>query len=404
MAAAPLSSIGLNIATLRKSAGYTQPQLARRARISQSLLSKIETGDRAATHAVVAAVATALRTTTQVVYGQPYTDTPDQGAIEALRTAVRRYDLFAHEGPIRPLAELRDDIAQVAQLRRDARYSQLAPLLPGLLQELAAAVHQPGPRTAEQTRALWTLLADTYGAAHTLAFRLGHPDLAETIADRLRWCADHAEDPALDAVAAWTRAGAFQAAGDYALGLAVLESACSALDAALDPASGADTEAVLVALGSLHLRAATIASRAHDQTTTRDHLAHAEALTAQLARDATHHHLTFGPVNTTIHTVAANLELGRPRDAITLADRINPAAAGLPATRIGHHHIDLARAYLAAGDLPAAVTALHQARAIAPEQTRSHPMVRETARVLASLHRRSNTELAALTTWLGLPA
>jgi hypothetical protein len=56
------------------------------------------------------------------------------------------------------------------------------------------------------------------------------------------------------------------------------------------------------------------------------------------------------------------------------------------------------------GDRPATIAALQRARQIAPEQTRYHPMVRETARVLISLHRRSNPDLTQLANWLGLTA
>jgi hypothetical protein len=46
-----------------------------------------------------------------------------------------------------------------------------------------------------------------------------------------------------------------------------------------------------------------------------------------------------------------------------------------------------------AGDRAATLMALQRARQIAPEQTHYHPMVRETARVLISFHRRSNRDL-----------
>ena len=120
-------------------------------------------------------------------------------------------------------------------------------------------------------------------------FRLGHTDLAETITDRLRWCADHAANPVLDAVAAWTRAGAFQAAGDYNLGLTVLDAACTALHS-----SGDADPAATITLGSLHLRAVTIAARDHTETS--NHLDQARALAENLATRQNHH----GAVSTRI--------------------------------------------------------------------------------------------------------
>lgn len=48
----------------------------------------------------------------------------------------------------------------------------------------------------------------------------------------------------------------------------------------------------------------------------------------------------------------------------------------MPRTRRGHHHIDLARARLIHGDRTGALTELQQAKLIAPQKARHHPMVR----------------------------
>ena len=383
---------GERIAVLRKAAGLTQRQLAERSTISLSLLSKIEIGDRAASHAVVAAVARALHTTAERVHGQPYSDTPQPETIEALRAAVRRYDLPEDDVVPRPVHDLAADVSRAATLRRNARYAHLAALLPGLLTELTTAVHQPG----DTCRQAWPLLANAYGAAHHLTYRLGYADLAETIADRLTWCASSADDPVLAAVAAWTRANAFQAAGDYAGGLALLDTARTRLER-----SAANGEASAVVLGSLHLRAVTMASRSRDLGETNDQITWAGVVADRLGHEAAHHHLTFGPANIVIHRVAARVELGQPREAVGLAERFT-VPAGLAATRAGHHYIDVARGHLAAGDLAATLESLYRARAAAPEQTRCHPMAREATRVLLSRHRRSNAGLTSLATWLGL--
>ncbi|MGH3998939.1 MAG: helix-turn-helix domain-containing protein, partial [Pseudonocardiaceae bacterium] len=53
--------IGKRVAERRKLNGLTQAQLAHRAHVSLSLLCKVETGQRPASPAFTAAVATALR-------------------------------------------------------------------------------------------------------------------------------------------------------------------------------------------------------------------------------------------------------------------------------------------------------------------------------------------------------
>jgi hypothetical protein len=76
--------------------------------------------------------------------------------------------------------------------------------------------------------------------------------------------------------------------------------------------------------------------------------------------------------------------------------------AGVTPNRVSHHYIDLARAHLYAGDRNAALESLLTARKLAPQQTRYHPQVRETVRMLARLERRRTDSLAAFTSWLGI--
>ncbi|MGQ0775206.1 MAG: helix-turn-helix domain-containing protein, partial [Pseudonocardiales bacterium] len=94
-----ISHVGAAIRTLRVAAGLTQRQLAARANVSLSLLGKVECGDRIATPAFMAAVARALKVPVERLTGQPYTDDhrDDQihRDIDALREALRHYDLPA---------------------------------------------------------------------------------------------------------------------------------------------------------------------------------------------------------------------------------------------------------------------------------------------------------------------
>ncbi|WP_157528672.1 hypothetical protein [Nocardia sp. NRRL S-836] len=143
-------------------------------------------------------------------------------------------------------------------------------------------------------------------------------------------------------------------------------------------------------------------SRAGDGDLARDHLAAARELADRLGTgDQVRYGLTFGPANATTHEVAAHVELGDGAAAVTAAAQWWPSRA-TPRTRRGHHHIDLARARLLHGDRDGALTELQHAKRIAPQQTRFHPMVRETTAVLISLHRRANPDLVSYAGWLGL--
>lgn len=391
---------GANIATLRKAAGLTQEQLADRVNVSKSLLSKVEIGDRAATHALVATVARVLRLPIERIHGQPYSGSDVEEAhsgIDALRAALRAYDLPPTDGTTTTtsLDRLRTDVATVTRLRRAGRYTHLGQRLPALLTELGAALHT---HTGADRRTLFDLLTAAYYTAHGLAHRLGYGDLAESIEHKLAWAAEGADDPLAIGLASWTRVTGFQDAGDYDHGLQILDHARSQVSASTaDPAD----PATIVVLGSMHLRAATLASRAGDTTETQNHLDAARGLAGAFPADQRHYQLTFGPANVRIHATAAYIELGHPTEAIRLSERFAPPADIAP-TRAGHHYIDLARAHLATGDRHAALSDLQRARTVAPEQTRHHPMVRETTRVLISLHRRSNPDLTQLASWLGL--
>lgn len=385
--------LGATIRRLRKAAGLSQQRLSAKAQVSLSLVEKVERGDRAASHALIATVARALRVPVEQITGQPYTDHRDddglQRAVDDLRTVLRHYDL-PEDVPPRPAAELAADVDTVAAYRRTADYKRLAPALPGLLQELTTAAH-----TDADPAAVHRLLITVYHAAHTLLHRCGYADLAESVDHMLERTAHLADDPVALGLSRWTRAQAFQSTGDYRPGLRLMDTARAELAAAAPPLD----PAAVTMLGSLHLRSVTLASRDGDTETTRHHLAEARRLTR--GPDSVHYGLTFGPANTTIHEVAAHVELGDSSAALGAADHWTPPK-GLPRTRRGHHYIDLARAYLLHGDRQGALGALQTARRLAPQQTRKHPMVRDTIAVLVDQHRRSNPELTHFAAWVGL--
>jgi transcriptional regulator with XRE-family HTH domain len=389
------SPVGANIRTLRVAAGLTQPQLAARANVSVSLLGKVECGDRAATHALLAAVARALKVPGERLTGQPYSDSlrdeQTHRDIDGLRDALRHYDLPA-DLPARSLSKLTTDVADISRLRSNANYRKLAARLPSLIEELTAAAHQANASTAPR---IYELLVRVYHAAHTVLHRLGYADLAESVEHKLTRAAEHSGDPLAGGLAQWTRVQTFQSAGDYAHGLRLMETALADLKIN-------HHRPTLIIVGSLHLRSVTLASRAGDTEATHEHLTAAREMATRLGTtDQVHYGLTFGPANTTTHEVAAHVELGDSSAALTAAEGWTPPR-NMARTRRGHHYLDLARAYLVHGDRGGSLRALQQARHIAPQQTRLHPMVRETTAVLVSLHRRSNPDLTNYATWLGL--
>src|SRR5215472_7294328 len=168
--------IGTRVAAIRKTRGWTARELARRANVSYSLLTKVESGAAAASPAFIGAVARALRVDVPRITGQPYEEPGSryaamQEAITLLRRAVLAHDLPAGpDVPLRPVDDLRRDVEAVRSLARQARYLQLCQTLPALIDELqaAASVGQDADRPT-----LYALLAEAYGGVSGLAHQLG---------------------------------------------------------------------------------------------------------------------------------------------------------------------------------------------------------------------------------------
>jgi transcriptional regulator with XRE-family HTH domain len=394
--------IGARVASFRKLAGYTQREFVEHSHLSLGGVRKVERGERLPTHGFLHTAARTLAVTAEELAGQPYrgrrrADERVHAPIAAIRTVARAFDLPPEwRAAPRPLEELAADVARAAEHRAAARYTRLGLMLPALLEELTGAVHLLG---GEEHRRAAKLLASCYYMAHCLAYRLGYSDLAALLEDRQRWAAQSSGDALSVALATWSRAGGFQAAREYEAGLRLLERARAELT---DEVGAAPVPAAVTMLGSLRLREVTLASRARDEQASAHHLAEAERLAAAVPDgvDRVYNHLTFGPVNTAVHEVAAQVELQHPEVAAGKARalRLPPS---LPRTRRGHHHIDAARAFLAAGDPDRALASLRRARQVASQQTRYHPMAREAVRVLAGQYRRVGQDVRALAAWMG---
>ncbi len=367
--------------------------------MSLSLLSKVECGDRTATHALIASVARALHVPIERLTGQPYADTPHDtathNAIDALRSVLRRIDL-PEDAPPRSLEQLAADVNTLAALRRDANYRSLSVRLPATLDDLARAAHHVD---SEAVPLVQRMFVTAYYAAHMMLHRLGFLDLAEVVERKLADAAREADDPLTEILAQWVRAQSFQSAGDYTHGLKLMDTARTQFADVLRHDS---SPAALTVYGNLHLRSITLASRAGDLDTTRAHIAEARNLAARLgSSDQVHYGLTFGPANLATHETAAFVELGDAAAALRAAEKWRPPRS-MPRTRKGHHFIGVARAHLRRGDREAALAALQQARRGAPQQTRLHPMVRDAVAVLVNLHHRSNPELTNYAGWVGI--
>jgi transcriptional regulator with XRE-family HTH domain len=395
--------VGARVAAIRKTRGWTARELARRARVSYSLLAKAETGAVPATPALIGAVARALGVDVTRITGQPYEDAGGaailQGTVAPLRRALLAYDLPPETdvGP-RPMNALRAEVVAVSLLGRQARYLRLSQSLPPLLDELQVAIAAAG----EPDRpALYALLAEAYGGISGLAHQLGYADLRALTLDRIEWAARLSGDPLRVARTQWSRGASLLGAAAYDHGLALMERTRAEIGGGRMAELSEPARSVY---GSLHLRSAVLAARAGRREQSDAHLAEAQGVAATVRAGANHYGLEFGSGNVALHRVSAAVEmadgplaLNRARDA-ERADHLG----GLPPVRVGRYHIEVARAWLYHGDSRQALAALRRARRVAPQQARCHPMVREAVLAIAHAEPRPSEELRSFAAWLGI--
>lgn len=199
-------AFGNRVAVARRAHRMTQQQLAHTAAISVSLLRKIEQGARAATAPVRAAITQALdlddftpASNDRHIGGRVH------DAIPAIRRAMDCFDL-PDDGPIRPLGELRAEVAKATSWRLESRYVQLAELVPCLLPELTRAVHS---LVGHDRETAFGLLAMAYRAADAIADKHGYTDLSARAIELIRWAAANSGDPVLSGMAGYVRSELF---------------------------------------------------------------------------------------------------------------------------------------------------------------------------------------------------
>lgn len=391
------AGIGGRVAKLRKLQGLKQHQLAAAAHISESLLRKVESGHAPASAAFTAACARALGFDVAVLTGQPYEDLTtdpgtDRAAIPELRRALDSSDAPELEGPVWSAATLRARLDEGEALRRRSRYSDLAQRLPLLLHHLYAHVAEASEGSAAE--AANALLDDGYSLTQAVAYRFGYIDLAALVVDRHTAAARRSGDPLRVAVSAFRRSHLQLHRGDYDLGML-------AVDRAQELAREQHTPEGLAVVAQLHLRQAVFAARAGRADDADAHIAESREIVNRGVPTAPYFDVRANRSNVDIHSVAVPVELVDGTTAVARAESVHLDDQE-ESSRVGHHYIDLARAWTLHGDRDRALRSLQTARRVSPQQTRYHPSVRETLHTIAAADRRSTDSLAGFARWAGV--
>lgn len=394
--------IGARVAVERKLHGLTQHQLADRARVSVSLLRKVEQGSKPASAALLSSVARALRIEQAKLTGQPYFSGDRRldavhDLIPELRRELSLYGLPPDDDEPVPQVSVPDlarRVAECSALVHAVDYRRLGVTLPGLLLDLRGASHAT---TGADRAAVMLLLSETYDNAKRLAYDLGYADLGALAVSLEERAAVESEDRLAVGVASAVRAWTLTGNGAFAAAYRMLVDSIGDMEPDL-PERGKPAWSVW---GFLNLQAALASARSGDAPRTWEHHSAAQHAACQLDGDRDDYRLAFGPSNTAIWGVGLAVELMDGAAAVQRARQV-VIPEHLPRARAGHHFLDLARGHVYNGDNRAALSSLLMARRVAPQQIRYHPMARETVYSLARDERRSTETLRSLAAWMGV--
>lgn len=390
-------SIGKRVRRIRLRLGTTQADLAVAVGKTQGWVSKVEKGDIELDRAnIINHLAAALHCHPNDLMERPYvagkaSENQWQVSAASILRELRRYDLApVFGGRPRPAAELWRDTERLHRLRDTAANVAVMKVLPDMLRESRALAEVSSGREREEAYAVYAVECKF---AHTAAHALGHPELIAMACERASWSARLSGDPVMETVAAWMRVWDMWATADWDDSLALSDKALHSIE---DQFHAGDPLAVR-AWGTIHLRAAVAAARAGRALEAEDRVGQArvaaERADAGGAPLFDRHSLTFSSGNVQIHAVSVQLEMGDHGKALALNQRADPATiAVLPGSRRGHHHMDLARAWLWDGKRDKALKELETAEKIAPQLVRNHPIGRATLRKIVYAERSGTRE------------
>ncbi|WP_028478322.1 hypothetical protein [Nocardia sp. CNY236] len=260
--------------------------------------------------------------------------------------------------------------------------------LPGLVDQLLIAGREHGEPA-------YALLTDAYRAANPLAHKFGYSDLSMTATERMFWAATKSGDPLRVASVHYLKAATLARIGAGRQAMKLIDRTV----ADLGPLAEADQTAAAV-LSTLHMRAGTISATLGRSDVSRDHLAEAGRIAANIP-DMVVLDTVVGPANVKLHRIAAEVELGETGTALEISRNTQPPA-DLAAERLTYFWVDTARAHLLAGDPDSAIEALLESRQAAPQHFRASGTVKATVRATADQQRRASQSLRSLANSAGV--
>lgn len=366
-----MEQLGENLARLRTGRGQTQEDLAHAAGVSVDTISRLERGARLAVRSgTLAALAEALGVGTGALIGMRPVEQDTRGA-DQLRRAVRALDMpeFAESAEVLPLDQLHDAAGVAWADYLAGRHAELLVGLPALMVDTRRAVHASSGDEAAHAAGL---LATAYRLAAGLAGRLELSDLAAHAAHRALQTAPFTARPDLDEAAALRYlAWVLVRQGDYAEAERIAVQAAQKLDPGMMGRPDADQVGVF---GSLLFNAASAAARGGRIERADDLLRVAAAAAVRDGTDRMGEAGVFGPRVAAMQAVDQAVRAGQPDRALTLAERVPSASAGVPAFWEAGHRLHLAAASADLERWEDGIDHMDAARMLAPQWVRLQPL------------------------------
>ncbi|WP_280376388.1 helix-turn-helix domain-containing protein [Nocardia wallacei] len=385
-----MTTAGEAIARERKLAGLTQRGLANRITYSLSLVKAVEQGREPASPGMISAVARALRILPEQLTGAPYDDgKPMSDAVNGITALLAEGRYARAEEPL-PLDAIEAKLNEARRLYRADRTRQTIEMLPGIIRQIHGAVQT---MTGDAQRRAYSQLAWAYIFAEWAARRVGQTRLAIPALDLADHYAPKGDDPHYGDFSMLARARVLTHIGESGV-------AGQLIDTVIERAEADTTTTGLVMTGYSHLAACINEARKLNYANAVSHVDAAREY-ADRTGETDVYMTSFGPLNVEFHRHAIELESGDPHKAAREGTQLTIPSGYDKPTRIGHHWQDNARAWLMAGNPDKALVALNKARAVAPQQTRLHPSVRETLHGIAAAQRRRSESLVGFASWVG---
>ncbi|MFJ7168453.1 helix-turn-helix domain-containing protein [Streptomyces globosus] len=371
---------GERVRLLRESRGMSRPVLAGLCGRGPDWLKKIESGERELrSHTLLMRLAAALQVgdVSLITGGSPAVAQPVRPgrlahpAMPDIWQAVMTRPLTwpLPDAPPDPAA-LHARTAEAWRLwhTSDRQRTQVGALLPALIRDAETAARAT---EGDRRRTACVALSEAYRLTAQATAYLAPAEMAWVVADRALSAAQAADDPAQIAAAAWSLGNILRSTAHPEEAVAVVQDAASLLKPHLDGAPD-DWHGVY---GALQLHAAVTAARAGLAGSAWRYWDAGDRVAKALPAAYVHPSTMFGRANVDFHQISVATDLSASRQALALADQVDPEA--MPSVeRRARLWVEVARGHLSRGDRTAALHVMQIAHGTSSETVAYTPAAR----------------------------